>query len=66
MLAKLDSTISKLWYAAFHLLPYHLYTKISIHVTDVTGLTDKELDLFEAEEDVEYNDEEDEEVIFNN
>ena len=53
----------KLQYAAFHLLPYHPHTKISICITDITGLTDEELDLFEAEEDMEQSDEEDEGAV---
>ena len=58
MLAELDGAISKLWYAAYHLVPYHPCTKISICITDVTGLTDEELDLFEVEEDMERSDDE--------
>ena len=63
LLAELDSVISKLWYAAFRLVPYHPHTKILIHVMDVTGLTDEELDSFEAEEDMEQSDEEDEGAV---
>ena len=63
LLAELDDAISKLRYAAFHLVPYHPRTKISIRVTDVTRLTDEELDSFEAEEDMEQSDEEDEGAV---
>ena len=63
MLAELDGAISKLRYAAFCLLPYHLHTKISICVMDITRLTNEELDSFEVEEDMEQSDEEDEGAV---
>ena len=61
MLAKLDGAISCLQYAAFQLLFYYPCTHIAIPVTDLTGLNDQELDDFEAEEDVERDEEDEEE-----
>ena len=52
LLAKLDGAISKLWYAAFRLLPYYPRTKISILVMDLTKLGNQELVNYEAEENV--------------
>ena len=53
LLAELDGAISKLWYAAFRLIPYFPRTKVLIPVTDLTGLSDDALDEYEAEEDIE-------------
>ena len=61
MLAKLDSSISRLRYAAFQLLLYYPRTHITILVTDLTRLNDQELDDFKAEEDVERDKEDKEE-----
>ena len=60
MLAELDSAISHLRYAAFRLLLYYPRTHIAILVMDLTGLNDQELDDFEAEEDVERDEDEEE------
>ena len=49
LLAKLDSAISCLWYAAFWLWLYYPCTHIAILVMDSTGLNDRELDGFKAE-----------------
>ncbi|KIN94401.1 hypothetical protein M404DRAFT_35090 [Pisolithus tinctorius Marx 270] len=53
LLAKLDGSISKLCFAAFCLLPYHLWSQTRATVTHITGLDDEELDhlLEEAEDD---------------
>ena len=61
LLAELDGAISHLRYAAFWLLFYYPRTHITILVTDLTGLNDQELDDFEAEEDVERDEEDEEE-----
>ena len=61
LLAELDGSISRLRYAAFRLLLYYPCTHIAILVTDLTGLNDQELDDFEAEEDVERDEENEEE-----
>ena len=63
LLAELDSAISRLCYAAFQLLPYYPRTHVTIPVTDLTGLSDRELDNFKAEEDVERDDEDEEEEL---
>ena len=65
LLAELDSAISHLRYAAFRLLLYYPRTHIAILVMDLTGLNDQELDDFEAEEDVERDDEDKEEESSN-
>ena len=44
ILAELDGTVSKIWYAAFHLLPYHPCSHERIAVTRLTGLTEVYLD----------------------
>jgi hypothetical protein len=62
LLAELDGTISKLSYAAFWLCPYFPRTKISIPITDLTGLNDLQLDDYEAEDDVEHEEESEEAV----
>ena len=61
LLAKLDSAISCLRYAAFRLLFYYPCMHIAIPVMDLTGLNDQQLDDFEAEEDVERDEEDEEE-----
>jgi len=53
LLAELDGAISRLQYAAFRLLPYHSCTRITIPVTDLTELSDEELDSYQAEDDIE-------------
>ena len=53
LLAKLDSAISHLRYAAFWLLLYYPCMHIAIPVMDLTRLNNQELDDFEAEKDVE-------------
>ena len=63
LLAKLDSAISCLHYTAFQLLPYYPCTHVTIPVTDLTGLSDQELDDIKAEEDVERDDEDEEEEL---
>ena len=65
LLAELDSAISHLWYAAFQLLFYYPRMHIAILVTDLTRLNDQELDDFEAEEDVERDEEDEEEGLSN-
>ena len=62
LLAKLDGAISHLQYAAFQLLLYYPCMHIAIPVMDLTGLNDRELDDFEAEEDVERDEEDEEEA----
>ena len=58
ILAKLDGVVSKLRYAAFHLLPYYPRFQTNILVTELTGLDDKDLDKL-AGADVEEPDDED-------
>ena len=65
LLAELDSAISCLRYTAFQLLLYYPHTHIAIPVMDLTGLNDQELDNFEAEEDVERDNEDEEEESSN-
>ncbi|KIO12259.1 hypothetical protein M404DRAFT_125744 [Pisolithus tinctorius Marx 270] len=59
LLAELDGSISKLCFAAFHLLPYHPWSQTRTTVTRITGLDDEELDclLEEAEDDPTDDDE---------
>jgi hypothetical protein len=57
LLAELDGTILKLRYTAFSLHPYFPRTKLSISITDLTGLNDLQLDDYEAEDDVEHEEE---------
>ena len=64
LLAKLDGAISKLRYAAFCLLSYFLQTKISVPVTELTGLGEEELDKYNAEEDITHE-EENEDAVAN-
>ena len=65
LLAKLDGAISRLQYTAFRLLLYYLRMHITIPIMDLTGLNDQELDDFKAEEDVERDEEDEEEVLSN-
>ncbi|KIN96144.1 hypothetical protein M404DRAFT_33547 [Pisolithus tinctorius Marx 270] len=44
LLVKLDGSMSKLGFAAFHLLPYHPWSQTHATVTRITGLDDEELD----------------------
>ncbi|KIJ11777.1 hypothetical protein PAXINDRAFT_84032, partial [Paxillus involutus ATCC 200175] len=57
MLAELDGSISKLRYAAFRLLPYHVHSHISVPVTSIMGFSDKALECMEGieEEELEGN-----------
>jgi hypothetical protein len=52
LLAELDGSVSKLRYAAFHLIPYHPRTTSHIPVTSVTRLDNEDLDRM-AEENIE-------------
>ena len=65
LLAKLDSAMLYLQYAAFWLLLYYPCMHIAIPVMDLTGLNNQGLDDFEAEEDVERDDEDKEEESSN-
>ena len=65
LLAELDGAISHLQYTAFWLLIYYPHMHITIPVTDLTRLNNWELDDFEAEEDVERDDEDKEEELSN-
>ncbi|KAF8547105.1 hypothetical protein OG21DRAFT_1479555 [Imleria badia] len=60
ILAKVDSAVSKLRYAAFRLLPYYPHFQTDIPVTELTGLDDEDLDKL-AGVDVEEPDNEDSE-----
>ena len=44
ILAELDGAVSTMRYAAFRLLPYYLRSRDHISVTQLTGLSDQELD----------------------
>jgi len=44
ILAELDGSVAKLRYAAFHVLPYYPRSLERISVTQLTGLSDQELD----------------------
>ena len=63
LLAELDSAISKLWYVVFRLLSYFLWTKISVPVTELTGLREEELDEYNAEEDIMHKEENEDAVV---
>ncbi|KIK78665.1 hypothetical protein PAXRUDRAFT_101518, partial [Paxillus rubicundulus Ve08.2h10] len=58
LLAKLDGSVSKLRFAAFRLLPYHLHSTSQIVVTTITGLDEEALDHLAGIEDEEPDDEE--------
>ncbi|KAF8545809.1 hypothetical protein OG21DRAFT_1479754 [Imleria badia] len=58
ILAELDGAVSKLRYAAFHLLPYYPHFQTDIPVTELTGLGDEDLDKL-AGADIEEPDNED-------
>ena len=62
LLAELDGAISKLRYAVFRLLSYFLRTKISVSITELTGLGEEELDEYNTEEDI-MHEEENEDVV---
>ena len=65
LLAELDGAISRLRYAAFWLLLYYPCMHITIPVMDLTRLNNRELDDFEAEEDVGRDEEDKEEESSN-
>ena len=65
LLAEFDGAISHLQYVAFWLLLYYLCIHIAIPVMDLTRLNDWELDDFEAEKDVERDNEDEEEESSN-
>ena len=58
ILAKLDGVVSKLQYAALHLLPYYPQFQTNIPVTELTGLDKEDLDKL-AGADIEELDDED-------
>ncbi|KIJ08137.1 hypothetical protein PAXINDRAFT_89329 [Paxillus involutus ATCC 200175] len=58
MLAELDGSISKLRYAAFRLLPYHMRSRISVLVTSIVGFNDEALESMEGIEEEELEGEE--------
>jgi hypothetical protein len=58
ILAELDGMVSKLRYAAFHLLPYYPRFQTNILVTELTGLDDEDLDKL-AGADIEEPDDKD-------
>ena len=49
LLAELDGAVSRLRYAAFHLIPYYPRLSSAIHVTDLTGIVDEDLDKMAGE-----------------
>ena len=63
LLAELDGVISKLQYAVFRLLSYFLRTKISVPITELTGLREEELDEYNAEEDIMHEEENEDAVM---
>ena len=50
-LAELNSTISKLWFAAFQLVPYHAHSCTSIPVTQLVECEDLVKIYLEMDED---------------
>jgi hypothetical protein len=63
ILAELDGTISKLRFAAFHVIPYIARNPAHIAVTSVTGMNDTELDCIANEDDIEPEEEEHEDAL---
>jgi hypothetical protein len=57
ILAELDGAVSKLCYAAFHLLPYLLRNEAKISVTSITGLDEEALNSLASKNVEEPNDE---------
>ena len=62
----MDRSVLWLRYAAFQLLPYFPRIQITILVTDLTGSADKELDEYDADEDMEIEEDEEEEMSTTN
>ncbi|KIK81000.1 hypothetical protein PAXRUDRAFT_157101, partial [Paxillus rubicundulus Ve08.2h10] len=57
LLAELDGSVSKLWFAAFQLLPYHPHSTSWIAVTTIMGLDEEALDHLAGIEDEEPDNE---------
>jgi hypothetical protein len=57
ILAELDGAVSKLHYAAFHLLPYLLRNETKISVTSIMGLDEEALNSLASKNVEEPNDE---------
>jgi hypothetical protein len=53
MLAKLDGTISKLQFAAFHIIPYYPHCDEHVSVTKMTGVDDESIEEMEASKTIE-------------
>jgi hypothetical protein len=53
MLAELDGTISKLRFAAFHVIPYYPHCDERVSVTEMTGVDNESIDEMEANKTVE-------------
>ena len=60
VLAELDGSVSKLRFAAFHIVPYYPRFRSSIPVTDLSGFDNQTLDELAAEDDEELDDEDSE------
>ena len=58
LLAELDGAILRLWYMAFRLLPYFPHSKLSISVMQLTRLDNQQIDAFDAENNVEHEENE--------
>jgi hypothetical protein len=63
MLVELDSAISKLQFAAFHVIPYYPHCDERISVTEMTGVDDESIDKMEASETVEPEEDDPEGVL---
>jgi len=63
ILAELDSTISKLRFAAFCVIPYSTRNPARIAVTSVTGMNNTKLDRIANEDNIEPEEEEPEDAL---
>jgi hypothetical protein len=63
MLAELDCAISKLCFAAFHVIPYYPRSEEHVSVTQMTGIDKESIDQLEAGKNIEPDEDDPERVL---
>jgi len=64
MLAELDGAISKLRFAAFHVIPYYPRCDEHVSVTEMMGVDDERIDEMEVSETVEPEEDDPEGALY--
>jgi hypothetical protein len=64
MLAELDGAISKLRFAAFHIIPYYPHCDERVSVTEMTGVDNESIDEMEASKTIEPEEDDPEGALY--